>query len=80
MTIAQAITKRIDGYLFDRGISLYRLAQDSGLPLATLQNLYRGHTKSPTLAVVYKICQGLNVSVTEFLSCEYFSSPLLELD
>lgn len=80
MTTGEAIAKRIDEYIFSRGITLYKLAKDSGVPIATLQNLYRGHTKSPTLAVVYKICNGLNVDISEFLNSEFFSPNVLELD
>ena len=80
MTIGTAITKRLDEYMFSRGITLYRLAKDAEIPIATLQNLYRGHTKSPTLAVVYKICGGLQVSIFEFLNSELFSESILELD
>lgn len=80
MTIAKAVANRIDDYLFEREITLYRLAKDAEIPVATLQNLYRGNTKSPTLALIYKICAGLNVTVEEFLNCEYFSKNILELD
>lgn len=80
MTIGTAITKRLDEYMFSRGITLYRLAKDAEIPIATLQNLYRGHTKSPTLAVVYKICNGLKITVEEFLDSPLFNSPDLELD
>lgn len=80
MTLSQAVARRIDCFLFSRGITLYQLAKDSGLPIATLQNLYRGNTKSPTLTIIYKICIGLNVSIAEFLSEEFFPLALLELD
>lgn len=80
MTIAKAVANRIDEYLFSRGITLYKLAKDSDLPIATLQNLYRGNTKSPTLAVIYKICIGLNISVSEFLESNLFDLSILELD
>ena len=80
MTISQATSKRIDEFLFSRGISLYQLAKDAGLPIATLQNLYRGTTKSPTLAVIMKICVGLNVTVAEFLDRDYFSLSVIELE
>ena len=80
MTIGNAIAKRIDEYLIKRNISLYKLAKDSGIPIATLQNLYRGHTKSPTIAVVYKICIGLNITIEEFLNSELFSLYVIELD
>jgi transcriptional regulator with XRE-family HTH domain len=80
MTMGTAIAKRIDEYIFARGITLYKLAKDSCLPIATLQNLYRGHTKSPTVTVLLKICNGLNVTIEEFLDSELFSQNNLELD
>ena len=80
MTLATAVSKRIDEFLYLRGISLYKLAKDSGIPVATLQNLYRGNTKSPTLAIIYKICVGLNITIFEFLDSPLFSLSELELD
>ena len=78
MTIGTATAKRIDEYLFARGITLYRLAHDAGIPIATLQNLYRGHTKSPTLAVIYKLCGALEITVQEFLDSPLFIDLDLE--
>ena len=80
MTTSEAIAKRIDFYLGERGISLYRLAANSGLPVSTLQNLYRGHTKSPTVTVVMKLTQALNVTIGEFFDDPLFSPDVLELD
>lgn len=80
MTITTAVSKRIDEYLCARGITLYKLAKDSFLPVATLQNLYRGITKSPTLTVICKICAGLNISLAEFMDSPLFQSTDLELD
>ena len=80
MTTGEAIAARINEYIFARGITLYKLAKDAGLPVATLQNLYRGHTKSPTVTVLFKICEGLQITVAEFLDSELFSSQILELD
>ena len=80
MTVGKAISKRIDEYLYARQMSLYALAKRAGLPIATLQNLYRGHTKSPTLSVVYKICEGLETPIAEFLDSPLFDTNVLELD
>lgn len=80
MTVGEAIAKRIDEYIFARGITLYRLAKEAGIPVATLQNLYRGHTKSPTITVVFKICNVLNLTVGEFFDSELFSQNNLELE
>ena len=80
MTVGEAVAKRIDFYLFERNLSLYKLAQDACLPISTLQNLYRGHTKSPTLTVVLKLTDALGVTVEEFLDSPLFSKDNLELD
>ena len=80
MTVGEAVAKRIDHYLYKNGISLYKLAKDAGLPLSTLQNLYRGHTKSPTVAVVFKIIGALDITVDEFFSSPLFSQDNLELE
>ena len=80
MTIATAVAKRIDEFLFSRNITLYKLAKDSGIPIATLQNLYRGNMKSPTLSLIYKLCIGLNISISEFLDGKFFDLSILELD
>lgn len=80
MTVGEAVAKRIEYYLMDRHISLYRLAKESCIPIATLQNLYRGHTKSPTLTVVFKICETLEITLAEFIDSPLFSHDNLELD
>lgn len=80
MTMGIAVAKRIDEFLIERNISLYKLAKDACLPISTLQNLYRGHTKSPTLSLVFQIADTLGVSVAEFLDSPLFSYENLELD
>lgn len=80
MTIGEAVAKRIDFYLCDKGISLYKLAKDACLPLSTLQNLYRGHTKSPTVTIIFKLIGALGVTVEEFFASPLFSPDNLELD
>ncbi len=78
MTVGEATAKRIDEFLIERGISLYRLAKDSCIPIATLQNLYRGHTKSPTLAVIFRLTEALGITVAEFLDSPLFSPDSIE--
>lgn len=80
MTVGEAVAKRIDDYLFEKDLTLYRLAKNACLPVTTLQNLYRGHTKSPTLTVVLKLTEALGVTVEEFLDSPLFSHDNLELD
>lgn len=80
MTIGEAIVKRIDELLFERGWSLYKLAKESCLPLSTLKNLYTGHTKCPTLLVIYKISEAFGISPIQFLDCDLFNTNNLDLE
>lgn len=80
MKMAEAVAKRTEEYLYEKGISLYRLAKLACLPISTLQNLYRGHTKSPTMTVLFKITDALEITVAEFLDSPLFSPENLELD
>ena len=79
MTMGEAVAKRIDKLLIERGWSLYKLAKDSCLPLSTLKNLYRRHTKSPTLSVIFKIAETFKITPIEFLSDEVFKSEELRV-
>ena len=80
MTVGDAVSKRLDYFLYQKKISLYKLAKDACIPVSTLQNLYRGHTKSPTLSLVLKITETLGVTLAEFIDDPLFSKDNLELD
>lgn len=80
MTIGEAVAKRIDDLLFEKGWSLYKLSKISCIPLSTLKNLYTFHTKSPTLAVVFKIAETFDMSAIDFLNCPLFNSENLEIE
>ena len=71
--MAKAISERLNFYLFEKKLTLYKLAKLAGLPTASLQNLYRGKIKSPTVTTLYKICTALEITVGEF-----FDNPLFE--
>lgn len=78
MTMAEAVAKRIDELLFDRGWSLYKLSKESCLPMTTLKNLYNGHTKSPTLSLIFKISEALKITPLEFLNTPLFKNDELD--
>jgi len=78
MTMAEAVTKRIDELLFERGWSLYKLSKEASLPLTTLKNLYNGHTKSPTLSLIFKISETFNLTPIEFLDSSLFNKDEID--
>ncbi len=79
MNVAQAVSKRIDELLFKNNMSLYKLGKLSGIPMSTLKNFYNGHTKSPSLAVIYKLADAFEMTILEFLDCPILKNTI-ELD
>lgn len=72
MELGEALSKRIDELLFKNNMSMYRLSKISGIPQSTLKNFYNKHTKSPSLAVIYKLADAFNMTYLEFLDCPIF--------
>lgn len=59
------VHKRIDDLMKQREMSYYRLAQVSGLPQSTLNNM-KARGSLPSLYTLEQICQGLQISLSQF--------------
>ena len=70
MTVGKALRKRILALCDERGITANRLSTMSGITQSTLNNIISGRNDSATLSTVKKLCDGLDISITEF-----FASP-----
>ena len=79
MTLGQDTSKRIDELLFKKDWSLYRLSKTACIPLSTLKNLYVNHTKSPSLALIFKLASAFEMSVVDFLNSPFFQEQELEI-
>lgn len=73
MTVGEALRKRIPALCDERGITVNRLSTMSGITQSTLNNIISGRNDSATLSTVKKLCDGLDISITEF-----FASPEFE--
>ena len=61
------ITKKLDALLRERGWTRYRLSKESGVPEATLTNIfYRGTT--PTIPTLEQICTTLGITLAQFFA------------
>lgn len=61
--------ERIQSLLEFNHWSLYKLAKESGLPYSSLNNLFHRRT-CPTIGTLEKICNGFQISLSEFFSFE----------
>lgn len=64
---------RIAELLKEREMTQYQLYVDSGVPKSTISNLMHCSYDSVKLRIIHEICQGLQVSLSDF-----FHSPLFD--
>lgn len=64
--------ERIKSLCMEKGISYYALSYKSTVPLTTLLHIIDGTTKNPGIFTITKICEGLDVTVKDFLDIEDF--------
>ena len=74
MNMREALAKKILNICKDRNISVNKLALMCSLTQSTLQNIIAGHSKNPKIATIYKICEGLNITLSEFFSDDLFKN------
>lgn len=74
------LSERIKYYCRKKRITYYALAYRSTVPLTTLMHIVNCTTKNPGVFTIVKICNGLDITVTEFFSSEEFSDIEFEVE
>ncbi len=72
MTLQEALIQRIYELLDQRGISLNKCAMLCGISQSTLNNIVSGRNRSATVSTVKKLCDGLDVTLSEFFDRPFF--------
>ena len=80
LTTNDAVAKRIEKLLKDKQITKYCLEQKSGVFHGAMDRILMGKNKTVTLATLYKLAHGFDMSIYEFLDDDLFCSEELELD
>lgn len=73
MHLNQAVSLRIEELLKEREMTQYQLFSKSGVPKSTLSNLMHCSYDSVKLRIIHEVCQGFEISLSEF-----FQSPLFD--
>ena len=72
MQIGEAVRLRIIELCDSKGITVNKLATISGVTQSTLNNIVSGRNNSTTIATLKKLCDGLDISIIDFFSGNYF--------
>lgn len=79
MNISEAVRLRILELCRERKITVNKLATVCGLTQSTLNNIMHREGSNPTVATVKKICDGLDITMSEFFTSEIFDSVEQEI-
>ncbi len=72
--INELVKQRLEELLAEKGMSSYRLRNESGMSPSTISNLRTRPNSSIQIDTLYRICQGLGITIQEF-----FTSPLFDV-
>jgi len=78
-TISEAVISRLCKYMGERNLTQYKLAQLSGLPLATIKSIMQRRTKSIDLKTIILIADGLHITPSEFIDDNSFLAENLDI-
>lgn len=74
MTLKDAIAKRIIQLCEDKEITTYALAMLCGIDKSTIYSITGDKSKSPEVATIKKICDGLEITLGEFFNTPEFDN------
>ncbi len=66
------VRDRIFYYIGERNISINKLATLSAVPPTTLKNILYGQSKNPGIVTIKMLCDGLDITLTEFFDSDEF--------
>lgn len=75
----EALINRINILCNEKNYSYYTLAFRAGMSLNTLMHIMDGSSKNPGIFTIYRICSGLEISLTEFFDDKDFEALMSEM-
>ena len=55
-----------------KGITINKLATESGIAPSTIKNIIYGKSTNPGIVTLKKLCDGLDISIAEFFDADVF--------
>ncbi len=72
MNISQAVAKRILELCNQNNITVNKLSIISGVTQSTVNDIVNNKSKNIGIITIKKLCDGFDISITEFFNTQYF--------
>lgn len=73
MKMIDAIKERLYQLCDENDITINELATRAGLPPSTVKNILYGRSINPGAVTIKKICDGIDLPISEFYDCDLFA-------
>lgn len=78
MQLNEAVSKRLTELLHQNQMTPYQLYMKSGVPKSTIGNIINCTYPSMKLRIIHELCQGFEISITDFFHSPLFNEDNLE--
>ena len=78
MKLNEAVSQRLQELLSEKNMTQYQLFMKSGVPKSTIGNVINCSYESVKLRIIHEMCQGLEISISEFFATSLFDVNSLE--
>ena len=66
------VKNRLVYFLGKKNMAIHKLAVLSAVPASTIKNILYGKSTNPGIVTIKMLCDGLEISLTEFFDCQEF--------
>ena len=80
MKTRDCIVNRIYQLIDEKNYTINGLARHAGLPPTTLKNILNGQSRNPGVITIKIICDGLDISLTDFFDTDDFRNLEQEIE
>ena len=72
MNTLECIKRRFVELCRERNLAFNALATSAGVHPSTMKSIMNGASRNPGIVTIKKLCDGLDISLTEFFDADYF--------
>lgn len=74
VNITQAVKARFEELCYKKDLNFCKLATLSGVPYTTVKSILYNQSQNPGISTIKKLCDGLDITITEFFDAEIFKN------